>query len=197
MLLLFLLLVQSADSGWTSRNGVLELRNVTLKTAVAAAYGVDESNVYGADASDRFDMTIKAEPGTPHAELANRLQKQLAEKFQIAVRTEQREADGFALTIAPGGLKLKEVAPREGPRTNATNGRFVAERASMARIANSLSRLIDVPIVDATGLSGVFDLTIEWGKEEGALDRALESSAGLRLEKRRVPVTALVVERAK
>ena len=181
------------SSTWTSRNGVLEMKNVTLKTAVAAAYGVEERDVYGPSwiDEDRFDIVVKAGSAVPHAEMVRRLRAVLEDRFKLKAHSEERMKDGFALT---GGAGLKEVEPGDGPRTNATNEQFVAERASMSRIAGSLGRLLDVPIVDATGLRGVYSFTIEW-KDRKGLDAALESVAGLRLEKKIVPVESVVVDR--
>lgn len=185
------------SSTWTSRGGVLDMRNVTLRTAIAAAYGVEERDVYGPASidADRYDIVVKAGAVEPHAEMARRLRAVLASRFHLEEHAEDRERPGFALTIGAGGLKLKPVDAGEGPRTNATNGRFEAQRAPMGRIVQSLGRLLEVPIVDATGLTGAFSFTIEWSTDEGALDRALAATAGLRLEKRKVPVASIVVDR--
>jgi uncharacterized protein (TIGR03435 family) len=191
------------SSEWTSRDGVLELRNVTLKTAIAAAYGVEERDVYRPPRAfyewidnDRFDIVVKAGKVVPHAELAKMLKSLLAEKFKLETHAEDRELDGFALVTAGEGLKLKPVPPGDGPHTSATNGRLTAERAPLSRIANTLGRLLDVPVVDATGKSGAYNLTLEWGKDDAALDPALERAAGLRLERRKLPVSSVVIDKA-
>ncbi len=185
---------KSADqsSTWTSKGGVLEMKNVTLKTAVAAAYGVEERDVAGPEwmDRDRFDIVVKAGSVVPHAEMARLLRGVLEDRFQMKAHTAEKFKDGLALT---GGALLKPVDPGSGPRTNATDGRFTAERASMTRIALSLGRLLEVPIMDLTGLRGEYSLTIEW-KDRKGLDEAL-AALGLKLEKREVPVASVVVDR--
>jgi uncharacterized protein (TIGR03435 family) len=192
-------------SNWSSRYGRLDMHNVTLKTAIATAYDVSERDVYGPPSieTNRFDIEIKAGEIVPSAELMQMLREVLADRFRLTAHAENRLKPGYALVIAEGGLKLKEVNSSDGPRTNASYGRLVAERASPARIAAVLSNLFEVPIMDSTGAKGAYDLTLEWSSVERlsadadapSLFRALAATAGLKLERRSVPVSSIVVDR--
>ena len=76
----------------------------------------------------------------------------------------------------------------------------------MAMLANRLSREVGRPVVDFTGLTGQFDLTLDWKPEavqmeepDNASDRpsifsALPEQLGLKLEPRRVSLDVLVVD---
>src|SRR5262249_16990826 len=148
--------------------GELNMQNVTLKTAIAAAYAVNERDVYGQDPvdADRFDIAVHGAHDAPNATLMRMLRTVLEDRFKLRVHEEQPERPGCALAAAPGGLKLRELDFPGGPRTNTTYGRIVAESASLARIADVLSHLFDIPVVDDTGLKGRYNLTIEWSASE-------------------------------
>lgn len=70
---------------------------------------------------------------------------------------------------------------------------------------------MDRPVLDMTGLKGVFDFTLDWtpdespsAKAEGAIDApkspslltALQEQLGLKLQGRKAPIEILVVDHA-
>jgi uncharacterized protein (TIGR03435 family) len=85
-----------------------------------------------------------------------------------------------------------------------------AGREPMAALANYLSERLNRPVLDRTGLSGEFDVQLEYVEpgpggrpEQGAvapppdlpaLFVALEEQLGLKLEEARGPVTVLVID---
>jgi uncharacterized protein (TIGR03435 family) len=53
------------------------------------------------------------------------------------------------------------------------------------------------PAIDKTGLTGVYDFTLEWDEDNGpTLAAALREQLGLRMEPQRVPVSYFVVDSA-
>ena len=75
----------------------------------------------------------------------------------------------------------------------------------MSRFAEVLSRQMDLPVVDRTGLTGAFNLKLEWMPETSKPDptdsrpsvfTALQQQLGLRLESRKTPIEMLVIDHA-
>src|ERR1700728_5245728 len=140
----------------------------------------------------------------------------LTDRFKLTFHREPREFSIYQLELSKGGSKLKETAAPNDPPTvgpgvvypqrivlpgrNATTGEF----ASLLQRA-----ILDRPVVDKTGLSGRYDLDLEWAPDETQfggdvpvaspdapsppLFRAIQDQLGLRLVATHGPVDALVV----
>src|SRR5262245_31086796 len=143
----------------------------TLKSLVQTAYNVQDFQVSGASGwmdSDRFDVEGKAETSAN----ANRndmllmLQTLLADRFKLKLSRETRENSQYALVVAKGGPKIKLAADPAGGARGGPNGRLVGKR-SMPQLAAQLSGIVRRPVVDQTGLQGVYEFTLEWLPEVG------------------------------
>ena len=159
------------------------------------------------------------------------LQTFLVEKLKLKVHRETKEMDGYILTIGKDGAKFKETSgdeeipswlPNGDPRID-ISGRVLPTiykgKARMNLFVNSLSGVVRMPIVDKTGLQGLYDIsfTIDLllpspaggGRRGGGnvansepppqefdppLPKALEQQLGLHLERGMVPVEYLVVD---
>jgi uncharacterized protein (TIGR03435 family) len=89
----------------------------------------------------------------------------------------------------------------------ASRVRIGGQRVPLALLAAQLGQMggFDRPIVDQTGLSGNFDLVLEWGSDSAEVPRdesnqqvymlnALKEQLGLKLERRKVPLTIVLVD---
>lgn len=157
------------------------------------------------------------------------LQSLLEERFALKLGESTRQATFFDLVVAKGGSKMKatEMAPIDpagapahpvnGPRLLRRGpGKLEATGASMGLLTDTLSRLHELGaeggftvgelIVDKTGLTGMYDWTLNWtpdtvaqGDDVGdaagpSLFTALQEQLGLKLEKTKAPVEVLVIE---
>jgi uncharacterized protein (TIGR03435 family) len=87
---------------------------------------------------------------------------------------------------------------------SASPAQIVARGQSMDQLAARLSRSIGEPVVNQTGITGIYDFTVQWTEEErfrlpGAsaspsIFTALSEQLGLRLRSQRVPMDTLVIE---
>jgi uncharacterized protein (TIGR03435 family) len=67
----------------------------------------------------RFDITAKVPSGATHEQLYIMLQNLLVERFGLRFHAEDREIQGYRVTVARGGPKFRELAP-EPPRDPAS-----------------------------------------------------------------------------
>jgi uncharacterized protein (TIGR03435 family) len=71
----------------------------------------------------------------------------------------------------------------------------------MSDLVRALTRTAERPVVDATGLTGSFDLELKWTpdiaaspSDGGSLFTTVQEQLGLRLEPRRAPISVLVID---
>jgi uncharacterized protein (TIGR03435 family) len=159
------------------------------------------------------------------------LQSMLADRFKLLLHRETRDLPVWKLVAAKGGSKL--VAAKEGtcdsfdpknppppqpggalPRTcGATSmGRNLLQAIglSLPDLAADLSELLGRPVVDKTGLTGRFDVHLEFAPDDAialgaqpspaadlsrpSIFTALQQQLGLRLELSKGPVGVVVVD---
>ncbi len=191
-----------------SDNGRITCVNMSLRRYIAKAYGVREDQISAPDwlATERFDLVAKASGSVKSDTLMQMLQTLLAERFKLVLHRETKEERVYALIVAKGGSKLIAVTPTGSSSTNSTRGSLTAEQTSMTSLANRLSQLVGITVVDATGLTDVFNFKLEWDPAATApsdapdsgpsIFTALQQQLGLKLESRKMPVEFLVVDHA-
>jgi uncharacterized protein (TIGR03435 family) len=207
----------SGSSGIESGHGRIHGINVTLKRCIMGAYGIGPNQVLGGPdwiTSDLFDITAKAEQPVGGAALMSMLQTLLADRFKLALHREATPIQAYVLEIAKSGPKL-EKGDGQGARTNSGRGEIVATNATLDRFSEILSRQMDLPVVNHTGLQGVFNLKVRWTPEsappakppegpiiegpiiEGpSIFTAIQQQLGLRLHAQKVSIEVLVIDRA-
>jgi uncharacterized protein (TIGR03435 family) len=202
--------VEDGSSGILSGNGRIYGHNVTLKRCIIGAYGVRSSEIIGGPDwldSERVEITAKGEPLGERA-LMRMLQTLLADRFKLALHHEMKRLDGYALEVN-NGRKLEKA---DGKVANISNGRghIVATNFSMVQFAEVLSRQVDLPVFNRTGLDGVFNIDLQWtpGGDRPArpddltpfdgltIFTAIQEQLGLRLHAQRVPVDVIVIDHA-
>ena len=101
---------------------------------------------------------------------------------------------------------MKESVEEGELGMNAQGGALAFTKMSMARFAEFLSGPLQMPVVDRTGLTGRYDFTVDVGafagpsgakpEELDALFPALQRQLGLKMERRKVNLDVVVVDRA-
>ena len=91
--------------------------------------------------------------------------------------------------------------------------KLTATRVSMSTLAAFLSRQMDRPVADLTGINGFYNFTLEWTPDErqvsndenGApspdanvpsVSSALQEQMGLKIQAQKAPVQIVVIDRA-
>jgi bla regulator protein blaR1 len=187
--------------------------------------------------SERFDIQATAEGNPDLEQKCLMLRSLLADRFGLAVHHETRQGPVYALVLAkagkmgPGLVKHSGDAvcidfskPRPPSLGDSICGGFLvlsragvthvtADNTNMAGVADQLGSgmpggEIERPVVDRTGLSGSFDVTLEYTLglriDAGAaapdptapppLFTALQEQLGLKLESTKGPVEVLVID---
>jgi bla regulator protein blaR1 len=218
---------------------LFRVTNVTVSRLIQVAYGIEGCQVAGGpdwSGSDLFDITAKPQGLAKTDQINLMLQSLLADRFQLVIRRETKEMPVYALVVAKNGPKFKEAdetAPniidlgeqrtpdatrRRPPVMRIRRGLLVAQEAVMPMLAFQLSNLLGRTVLDKTGLTGRYDLKLEWapdesqvamfqamGVPEGAgapladslgpsLFSALQEQLGLKLDAQKGPVEILVIE---
>jgi len=177
-------------------------RNVTLKDLIAAAYHVQHHQVSGGPRwldSDEFDIEAKGSGQTRPM-----LQALLTERFHLALRKEERDLKVQALIVDKGGPKFDKTKGG-GQHFHGDMQQFadlLAIQATIPAPADPTSPAIassaPIPVIDKTGLEGVFDFSVDLKPELGTdrftqWQRALKEQLGLKLESQKSKVEILVV----
>jgi uncharacterized protein (TIGR03435 family) len=197
----------SGNSSSHNNPGTLMAVNNTLAQYVQRAFGLPEYRVAAPEwmKTERYDITAKTGERVSDPDMRKMMQALLVERFQMKYHWEKRTLPALALLVGKGGVKFK-VGEGEGSSTNTNNGKMASHRITMVRLAEFLSGQLGMPVVDATGLTERYDLTLEWTREDRkgntdgdggpTIQTALGEQLGLRLESRKMPFEVLVVDRA-
>jgi Protein of unknown function (DUF3738). len=203
-----------SSSGIYTGHGRLDAHNVTLKRCIMGAYGVGPHEVSGGPSwldTDHFDILAKADkPINDDAVLMVMLQDLLAERFQLVVQRETRTIPALVLGVGKNGPKLEKAAAGESATNTTSNNRSIsidARHTDLDSFARILSRQMSLPVVNQTGLPGIFNFKLHWTQDDARLAPAGESDEpsiftaiqeqlGLRLRSAKAPVTILIVAHA-
>lgn len=202
----------TSTSGIKTGHGRLDAENVTLKRCIMGAYGVGPQQIAGgADwmDSDRFDILAKADqPINEDSVLMVMLQRLLADRFKLALHREKKTISAFVLEADKKGPKLEKAEAGEASTNTSSSNTGVtiyARNTDMDLFAKVLSRKLDLPVVNHTGLEGIFNFKLHWtpdsamGANHGATDEVsiftgIQEQLGLRLRSEKTPVEVLVID---
>jgi uncharacterized protein (TIGR03435 family) len=200
-------------------------RNMTVKELINVAYGlrfgpartVLNHFIPGGPRwteTTSFDVEAKAEsPSVTTQNVLAMLRDLLVSRFHLTFHRENRETTALALVVSKDGHKLKPGDVQAKPS-------FVAapvmrgENVPVTTLANFLTQRLGRPVVDRTGLTGVYSISLAWSPDPtellpngapvgggGAADQvnpslttALQEQLGLRLDSQRLPVEAFVID---
>jgi uncharacterized protein (TIGR03435 family) len=209
--------------------GSIFYRYVTLRDVVLKAHGLAAFQLNAPSWFDdpRFDIQAKVPANSTRSDLETMLQRLLAARFHLAVHREEKELPGYLLVVDAKGIKMKPAAGSPAPPDGGTAGkpagpsmrldfgggqiidyRVMAKMQSMADLASTLEKRVNIPIRDATGLTGVYDFELQFSVDDpnaagnspppvlDSLPVAVRNQLGLRMDRSKVKVSMLVVDHA-
>jgi uncharacterized protein (TIGR03435 family) len=179
--------------------------------------------------SDRWDIEAKGPEQATQPQLRAMVQNLVNDRFKLVTRRETRDVPVYALVLsrsdrrlgpqlkqstadctalaaaartadaAPGGAR--QCGRDVGPGLISTIG------TTLPDFARGLSLSTGRFVMDATGLTGLFDVELKWTPDQAvggagaqtdgtSLFAAIQEQLGLRLEARQAPINILVIESA-
>jgi len=196
--------------------GRLHACNVKIKALIADAYQVLESQVSGPDwlQFETFDLDAKSDGVATLAQSRLMLRSLLADRFHLKIRHDAKAMTVYILSAANGRAGKLTPADKAGCETEPSPTNpcqriestptfvFAGERVSMPEFCRLVSRLLYYPVVDKTGLDGVYSWKLDLsafaaGDMTDGLPitfAALRDQLGLKLERTKSPVDVLVIE---
>ena len=188
-------------------HGRVTLDDASLRQMIGHAYGVQRVRVLncpGWSESKGFDVVAKAaDPNATTDQIRRMLQTLLLERFKLAAHLEKREMPAYSLAVGKNGPKVRDAASGENGSLDDKPGQLVFKKAPMSSLAALLANILDTPVEDRTGLTGLYDFTLPVGDRVAPgvtdpreiLPYAVEN-IGLKLELRRMAVEVVVIEHA-
>lgn len=148
--------------------------------------------------ADRFDFLY-----TLRGRLEETLQKELKQRFGLVAHKETREIEVLRLRVSnpnPPNLKRHAGGNQNSSWTGMTYQTTIKNQ-SLGGFVGSIESTMGKPVLNETGLSGRYDLDLQWQPRPGessrdAYRRALSEQLGLELVPDRAPVETLIVEKA-
>lgn len=236
----------------TKDPGRLEYRSVQLKWLLIKAYGGSQFNVDAPAWMEKqsYDINATMPPDTTKEQFEQMLQNLLTERFAMKLHHENRDVAGYRLVVGKNGAKIKESGPEaanaHAPGERGTKplqfdqdgqpmlmpgvtmavlgrSRTVLGRQPISALVLQLTRLLEKPVVDATGLTGQYDIVLDYSPEglggtaaaplppgqapradsplapeeaKPSLFAALQDQLGLRLDSTKVPFDVVVIDAA-
>jgi uncharacterized protein (TIGR03435 family) len=183
--------------------GLVRMNNMSLENYIESAYEINSYQLSGPDwmKTEHYDITAKMPAGATQEQFPAMLRKLLEQRFQLRVHRESKVLSAYALVVSSGGLKMHPSKTGQGGTTQWGMGHVEAHEISLAYLAASLHGWVGRPVVDQTGIQGVFDFTLDWAEDEEheaagipSIRTALEEKLGLKLEPRKLPVEMLVID---
>jgi uncharacterized protein (TIGR03435 family) len=173
----------SADSNLDSVRGRLTATNVTVKELIRLAYGVKDYQIGrtpGWVDSERFDIAAKSVSGKGNGleDEKSLVRELLADRFQPTTHREAKQMPVYLLVVAKGGPKLT-AQNNAGPKTRGGCGRLVGRRVTTDAIATMLSRQFEHEVLNRTGLSGEYDVQLNFTPDSGPCRVATDGQGGL------------------
>ena len=192
--------------------GRLTVTSATLATCIKWAYGVRDSQISGGNSavsdllgSERYDIVAKSAGLVADDQLKLMLQTLLAERFKLAFHKQTREAQVYALLVEKNGPKFHE-SQGDGESKQQVKSKLTRQWTStrMTQLADVLSEAMETPVQDQTGLSAKYDFSLDLtpylpttGERPdiaSMMVTAIREQLGLKLESRRAPIDAMVVD---
>ena len=205
--------------------------NATPMQLLQYAYSLPGSRILGASGwatSSKYDIEAKSDQALadkfallPYPEAKDQLLKMvqslLADRFHFAAHRESRELPVYELVAAKGGVKFSTV--QDGPknivdsssRAGIVSMKITNSSHAMNDLAEMLYRYAGRVVLDRTGLSGVYSISLTFTPDDSrfavpdsettssidggvSVFTALKEQLGLELKPSKGPVEVLVVD---
>jgi uncharacterized protein (TIGR03435 family) len=218
---------ESGDHFWSqsplqNKVGRYRATNATLSALISDYFGLkNESQIVGGPrwlGTERFDIQAQVDGEPSRQELIRMVQSLMEDRFQLRFHRDSRETPVYVLLAPKNGLTfgshLAKADDRECPTvpSNDSGCRKVVsvprgmlmEHVNSASVAQTLSSMLRQVVVDETGLTGRYDIKLDYDltpPDTGTaipfgdlVVGALRTQTGLRLETQKRLLDVLVID---
>jgi uncharacterized protein (TIGR03435 family) len=184
---------------------LLTVRNVTLGFLMQYAFNVDSDQIAGKPSwldSQQYDISAKVEGNQKltRDEMLPLLQHLLEQRFNLTIHRESKTVSGYELVVAKGGPRLQPDKEGQKPRGQILPNGLQAWGFNLDALASMLRRPAERPVTNKTGISGTYDIELDYASANDPnstlpdLFTALQEELGLKLVPQRIPVEILVID---
>ncbi len=205
----------SPRQGFIAQGDRFTIRGQTVATLMQYAYAIYWRQIVDSPDwvfHDRYDIegTTDTEGEPNLSQQQEMLQKLLADRFGLKFHRDKRELSVYALQIAKGGPKLTAAAnpdaqPDQDAAGHGTEITQIYTSSSIGHFILGMQFFLDRPIVDQTGLTGLYDLKLHYTTDESrttdpnappGIFTAIQQQLGLKLEATKASTDVFVIDRA-
>ena len=193
----------------------LNFEDTPLIFCIQKAYGVKDYQVSGPAwiKSARYDIiAVGPNPSNKQDAWQFMLQNLLVGRFRLKLHRETKKLSIYELVVGKKGPKIGEPKPGSGSSISGNNRGMTFKGSSMSGLADALTRITDLPVVDKTGLKGRYDFTLQYSRENRSgipeqgdatatidtsapsIYTALQEQLGLKLKSAKGQVEVLVID---
>ena len=222
---------EDRNMSWQMTDDGLSLVNLPLQQMLCSAWDLKPYQIEGLtgwEKSGRFDLTAKVSGDTVAAykklntaQRRQMLQNLLTERFQLKTHLDTRTSAVYNLVVDKSGPKFtpnplptppSEEEAKAHPEKYNTGanmtmgpGMFEGTAVSVRALASQLANAVSKPVIDATGLTGSYDIKLHFRPEDAPADTtsdapsvfaAVQEQLGLKLVPSKGPVQILVIDAA-
>jgi uncharacterized protein (TIGR03435 family) len=170
--------------------------------------------------SSTADKLKKLSPDELRVVRQQMLQALLVNRFKLTFHRESKELPVFFLVVGKNGPKVRESKPSESSTSEikGRDGQPLSKGANQMRmelgaggtiqltapgtpikaLLGALSGQLGRPVIDRTGLTGNYDISLEWAPEQDSngpsLQTAVQDQLGLKLESGKGPIEIIVID---
>jgi uncharacterized protein (TIGR03435 family) len=205
---------EGSREGLTIQPGGRVVANgMSLKTLIGLAWRLRAFQVTGGErwmteerwsiaavSGDLREVPAWAPPDLPEV-VASRLRTLLEDRFELRTHHETRDQRVYVLSIGKSGPKMApvDVALQAGIR--AGPGMIAGSGMTISQLVTLLERLLDRPVSDKTGLTGKFNIRLQFAPEgtdspAPSLFTAVQEQLGLKLDLARETADVLTIDSA-
>ncbi len=149
----------------------------TLVSLISVAYQIGGPQISGGEAwvrTDRFTVRAKVASAASPSQVREMLKTMLEERFQLRARQEMKDVPAVALMVAKppkqgyltkvDGSDCKELGAVDDPcaKLSAGPAGVNGRKVTMDLLCKMLTAMLQRRVVDRTGLSGVYDVKLDF-----------------------------------
>lgn len=172
--------IRIADSNTLSKPAVqvspksLIITNMSLLNCIQWAWSLPPGQVTGPTWLNDIHVAIdaKTQEDVAEAEMHAKLASLLERRFGVQVHRDSKLETVFALTLAKDGPTLKESQTKGKAIISRDKGAVVMQGATIDEFATMLTQPLGRPVVNATGLKGVYDLRLDVSAYNADLEKS-------------------------